>query len=51
VMTALGLTVAIPAVLGYNALNKANRDLVNELKHFAEDLHTFMMTTSADKRN
>lgn len=50
VMTALGLTVAIPAVLGYNALNKANRDIVNDLKHFAEDLHTFMMTTSTDKR-
>lgn len=51
VMTGLGLAVAIPAVLSYNALNKLNRDLVSQLKHFADDLHTFMMTTSLSVRN
>lgn len=51
VMTALGLVVAIPAVLAYNALNKLNRELINTLKHFADDLHTFMLTTSPDKRS
>jgi biopolymer transport protein ExbB len=51
VMTALGLIVAIPAVLGYNALNKANREFINELKHFADDLHTSLMTNNQSKGN
>lgn len=38
VMTALGLFVAIPAVLAYNAFLRANRLLVQDLRHIAEHL-------------
>jgi biopolymer transport protein ExbB len=39
IMTALGLAVAIPAVLAYNAFVRANRVLVARLDAFAHDLH------------
>ena len=42
-MTGLGLAVAIPAVLGYNALSKANRDLLLSLRRFNDDLHTYLI--------
>ena len=42
IMTALGLAVAIPAVLGYNALSKTNRNLLAELRRFADDIHTYI---------
>lgn len=42
IMTALGLAVAIPAVLGYNALSKANKVLLAELRRFADDVHTYI---------
>lgn len=44
IMTALGLAVAIPAVLAYNALVRANRNLSGKLEHFAADLHTLLIT-------
>jgi len=44
IMTALGLAVAIPAVLAYNALVRANRMLAGKLEHFAADLHTLLIT-------
>lgn len=44
IMTALGLAVAIPAVLGYNALTRGNRDVLAGLKHFAHDLHAYLIT-------
>jgi biopolymer transport protein ExbB len=43
VMTGLGLVVAIPAVLGYNALSKSNKDLLISLRRFSDDLHTFLI--------
>ena len=39
IMTALGLLVAIPAVLAYNAFNRINRITLAELDAFAYDLH------------
>ena len=42
IMTAIGLAVAIPAVLAYNAFVKSNRNLINQLDHFAQDLHTLL---------
>ncbi len=42
IMTGLGLAVAIPAVLGYNAISKENRELVGHLRRFADDLHTYL---------
>ncbi|MCS6767083.1 MAG: MotA/TolQ/ExbB proton channel family protein [Candidatus Protistobacter heckmanni] len=44
VMTALGLAVAIPAVLGYNALTRANKALSAKLNRFAHDLHAYFVT-------
>lgn len=47
IMTALGLAVAIPAVLAYNALVRSNRMLMAQLETFAHDLHTLLVTGSA----
>ena len=44
IMTALGLTVAIPAVLAYNAFTRVNRITLAELDAFAHDLHAFLTT-------
>jgi biopolymer transport protein ExbB len=42
VMTGLGLMVAIPAVLAYNAFNRINRITLAELDGFAFDLHAHL---------
>jgi len=44
IMTALGLAVAIPAVLGYNALLRANKGVLHKLNRFAHDLHAYFVT-------
>ncbi|MBE7369117.1 MotA/TolQ/ExbB proton channel family protein [Ramlibacter pallidus] len=44
IMTALGLAVAIPAVLGYNALVRGNKGVQVKLNRFAHDLHAFFVT-------
>ena len=44
IMTALGLAVAIPAVLAYNALVRSNRLLAAELENFGYELHTLLTT-------
>ena len=44
IMTAMGLTVAIPAVLAYNAFTRVNRVTLAELDGFAHDLHAFLTT-------
>ncbi|RYY75602.1 MAG: MotA/TolQ/ExbB proton channel family protein [Gammaproteobacteria bacterium] len=44
IMTAFGLIVAIPAVLGYNALNRGNRTITSKLNRFAHQLHAYFLT-------
>jgi biopolymer transport protein ExbB len=44
IMTALGLAVAIPAVLGYNALVRGNKSVLFKLNRFAHDLHAYFVT-------
>ena len=44
IMTALGLAVAIPAVLGYNALVRGNKYILTKLNSFAHDLHALFVT-------
>ncbi len=44
IMTALGLAVAIPAVLGYNALVRGNKSILIRLNSFAHDLHAYFVT-------
>lgn len=43
IMTALGLAVAIPAVLGYNALVRSNRHAIGWLNRFARQLHAYFL--------
>ena len=42
IMTALGLAVAIPAVLAYNAFNRRNRIWLAKLDAYAHDLYALM---------
>ena len=44
IMTAIGLAVAIPAVLAYNTFTRHNRIVLAELDAFAHDVFTFMST-------
>jgi biopolymer transport protein ExbB len=43
IMTAIGLGVAIPAVLCYNLLVRRNRVINEKLRAFASDLQTFLL--------
>ena len=43
IMTALGLAVAVPAVLGYNWLVRRNRVAMHTVKAFGSDLHTLLL--------
>ncbi|MBK8525680.1 MAG: MotA/TolQ/ExbB proton channel family protein [Rubrivivax sp.] len=42
IMTGLGLAVAIPAVVAYNAITRSNRVLAAQLDSFAYELHSFL---------
>ncbi len=50
IMTAFGLAVAIPAVLGYNAFIRTNKTVVNRLNRFARQLHAYFLTGSPVSR-
>lgn len=43
VMTAIGLFVAVPAVMGYNWLLRRNRALQEKMKLFAADVHSCLV--------
>jgi biopolymer transport protein ExbB len=49
-MTAAGLAVAIPAVLGYNILGRYIGRMEADLEGFARDLRELLLTHSPDKR-
>jgi biopolymer transport protein ExbB len=51
IMTALGLAVAIPAVLGYNALVRGNKGVLLKLNRFAHDLHAYFVTGARVKNS
>ncbi|MFO7306882.1 MAG: MotA/TolQ/ExbB proton channel family protein [Gammaproteobacteria bacterium] len=44
IMTAIGLAVAVPAVMGYNWLLRRNKDLVEKLRYFASDMHAYLVS-------
>lgn len=50
IMTAFGLAVAIPAVLGYNALSRGNRGVLGKLNRFAHQLHAYLITGAPPRR-
>jgi biopolymer transport protein ExbB len=51
IMTALGLAVAIPAVLGYNAISRNNKVLIAELNRFGNDLYAYFITGATVKNS
>lgn len=44
IMTAIGLAVAVPAVLGYNALLRRNKGVQEMVIHFAHELHAYLIS-------
>lgn len=50
IMTAIGLAVAVPAVLGYNWLVNRNKAVMGQVRAFAADLHGVLMGGRAVKR-
>ncbi len=44
IMTALGLVVAVPAVMQYNWLMRRNKAIGEQLARFATDVHGYMMS-------
>ena len=49
IMTALGLVVAVPAVLAYNWLIRRNKSIMEDLAAFTNDIHGYMMSAGAVK--
>jgi len=49
IMTAIGLAVAVPAVLGYNFLVRRNKSAMEEVRAFAADLHSVVLSGSMSK--
>ncbi|HWZ46940.1 MAG TPA: MotA/TolQ/ExbB proton channel family protein [Herbaspirillum sp.] len=44
IMTAIGLAVAVPAVLGYNWLVRRNKRAMEEIRSFSGDLHSVLLS-------
>jgi biopolymer transport protein ExbB len=44
IMTAIGLAVAVPAVLGYNWLVRRNKSAMEEIRSFSADLHSVLLS-------
>jgi len=49
IMTALGLAVAVPAVLGYNWLVRRNRVAMDQVRHFSGGVHMRLLGPAAHK--
>jgi biopolymer transport protein ExbB len=43
IMTAIGLAVAVPAVLGYNWLIRRNKAVMDDVRAFGQDLHAVVL--------
>lgn len=46
IMTAIGLAVAVPAVLGYNWLVRRNKSSMDEVRAFGNDLHSVLLANA-----
>jgi len=44
IMTALGLAVAIPAALGYNAIVRGQKIAVHMINRFAHEIHSYYLS-------
>ncbi len=49
IMTALGLVVAVPAVIAYNWLIRRNKAIMEDLAAFTNDLHGYLMSNGSVK--
>jgi biopolymer transport protein ExbB len=47
IMTAIGLAVAVPAVLGYNWLIRRNKAAMDRVRSFGADLHAVLLSAPA----
>jgi biopolymer transport protein ExbB len=45
IMTAIGLAVAVPAVLAYNWLVRRNKGVMDDVRAFGQDLHSVVLGT------
>ena len=43
IMTAIGLAVAVPAVLGFNALTRGNKNLIERVNYFSHDVQAALL--------
>jgi biopolymer transport protein ExbB len=43
IMTAIGLAVAVPAVLGFNALTRGNKNLIERVNYFSHDVQAALV--------
>jgi biopolymer transport protein ExbB len=50
IMTAIGLAVAVPAVLGYNWLVRRNKSSMDEVRAFGNDLHSVLLSSAPKAR-
>ena len=51
IMTAIGLAVAVPAVLGYNWLARRNKTALEEVRTFGADLHSVILGSAAERNS
>ena len=51
IMTAIGLAVAVPAVLGYNWLTRRNKAVMEEVRTFSSDLHAVLLSGEITTNN
>jgi len=49
IMTAIGLAVAVPAVLAYNWLVRRNKGVMDDVRAFGQDLHSVVLGTVAKR--
>lgn len=49
IMTAIGLAVAVPAVLAYNWLTRRNKVVMDRLRNFTSDLHALLIGGQGSK--
>ena len=47
IMTAIGLAVAVPAVLGYNFIVRKNKTTLDTIRNFGSDLHSVLIGSAA----
>ncbi|MBC7709054.1 MAG: MotA/TolQ/ExbB proton channel family protein [Rhizobacter sp.] len=47
IMTAIGLAVAVPAVLAYNFIVRRNKTTMDKIRGFGSDLHSVLIGSSA----